>query len=482
MNRLARRLLLVLALLGFLLVLVLAGATWWLKSLVTKEALVQQIEAACNTKAEIDAVDFSLFSSPAHLTLTNVRLSAIDAPAEAAPTPITIGQADLQISLMSLLSKQVLIHQLILRNLDVKEYISPEGESTLEALFKKAPKGKSAAEPTSQASNPQTEAPAKPAAPDPRATPSLPDAPPLGSHVAVGTTSAAGNHPATFHADALGLAIIVKEAGIENGSFYIHNRASSTKPKTRIDGLRFLLTNIDVNPANLAEHNRVSISLDAHITVEARAKLDGDMQDVQFADLHLRGSGDVAPFDPKTKELRPSSLMNIVLAKDSVVAGHMKLGQADAKSLQKLEKYGLNLGDLPMGGPLTEDLDLRLQVEDGRMTILENVVLGLPEYQIRVESGSWLNPSADEHELHLQLVCGTKLEAILVEGMKQNAPESVVEPFRKALQNEDGHMAFDLISYGKLSRPRYLPGYERPLEKLLNEHADELIEGLLKSK
>ncbi|MCB1211815.1 MAG: AsmA family protein [Verrucomicrobiales bacterium] len=482
MNRLARRLLLVLALLGFLLVLVLAGATWWLRSLVTKEALVQQIEEACNTKAEIDDVDFSLFSSPAHLTLTNVRLSAIDAPPEAAPTPITIGQADLQISLMSLLSKQVLIHQLILRNLDVKEYISPEGVSTLQALFKKSAKDKSSSDSSSVASKPKSASAGKPAAPDPKATPALPDAPPLGSHVAAGKSNAADNHPATFHADALGLAIIVKEAGIENGTFFVHNRASSTKPKTRIDGLHFLLTNIDVDPANLAAHNRVSISLEAHITVEARAKLDGDMQDVQFADLHLRGSGDVAPFDPATKELRPNSLMSVVLAKDSVVAGHMKLGQADAKSLQKREKYGLNLGELPIGGPLTEDLNLRMQIEDGRMTILENVVLGLPEYQIRVEGGSWLNPSADLHELHLQLVCGPTLEGILVEGMKQHATENLVEPIRKALQNDDGHMAFDLISYGPLSRPRYLPGYERPLDKLLNEHADELIEGLLKSK
>lgn len=137
MNRLARRLLLVLALLGFLLVLVLAGATWWLKSLVTKEVLVQQLEDTCNAKAEIDGVDFSLFSSPARLTLTNVRLSAINPPAEATPTPIVIGQADLQISLMSLLRKQIVIHQLILRDLNVNEYISPEGDSTLQGLFKK---------------------------------------------------------------------------------------------------------------------------------------------------------------------------------------------------------------------------------------------------------------------------------------------------------------------------------------------------------
>ena len=477
MNRLARRLLLVLALLGFLLVVVLAGATWWLKSLVTKEVLVQQLEDTCNAKAEIDGVDFSLFSSPARLTLTNVRLSAINPPAEATPTPIVIGQADLQISLMSLLRKQIVIHQLILRDLNVNEYISPEGDSTLQGLFKKDSK-----KAKGSAGKPKMAKPEKTAAPDPKATPPLPDAPPLSTHVATGPIGEAKNHPATFHADALGLAIIVKEAGIENGSMFIHNRASSSKTKTRIDNLHFLLSDIDVDPADLAAHNRVNLNLSAHITVEARAKLDGQMQDVQFADLTLRGTGDLAPFNPKSGEFSPASQLGIILAKGSVVAGHMKLGQADADKLKKLEKYGINLAELPIGGPLTEDLNLNLQVEDGRMTILDNVILALPEYSIQVESGSWLNAGEDQHELHLQLVCGPNLEAILVEGIKQHVSENLVEPIRKALANDSGHMAFDLISYGQLSRPRYLPGYERPLDNLLNDQAGAIIQGLLEDK
>jgi hypothetical protein len=141
----------------------------------------------------------------------------------------------------------------------------------------------------------------------------------------------------------------------------------------------------------------------------------------------------LAPFNPKSGEFSPASQLGIILAKGSVVAGHMKLGQADADKLKKLEKYGINLAELPIGGPLTEDLNLNLQVEDGRMTILDNVILALPEYSIQVESGSWLNAGEDQHELHLQLVCGPNLEAILVEGIKQHVSENLVEPIRKAL-------------------------------------------------
>jgi hypothetical protein len=123
--------------------------------------------------------------------------------------------------------------------------------------------------------------------------------------VATGPIGEAKNHPATFHADALGLAIIVKEAGIENGSMFIHNRASSSKTKTRIDNLHFLLSDIDVDPADLAAHNRVNLNLSAHITVEARAKLDGQMQDVQFADLHPAGNRGFGPLQSQEWRIQP---------------------------------------------------------------------------------------------------------------------------------------------------------------------------------
>ncbi len=430
------------------------GGSWWLKKQFHKDAVARQLEAACQGKVTLDSSELELWSSPARWRLAGLAVSALQAPEGAPAGPVLkLKEAVLEVSLMDLLGGTLEVRRLTLDGLEASEYLSPEGDSQLAAVLGKS-KDKS-----------KTEAKAKPVA-KAGGEKKKPDE---------------EKKPAVFQADQLGMTVRVHEARLSGGRLFIHNRVNKTK--TRLEDLNFALTGIDVDPANLQEHNRAAVELSAKLTLEGRGKVGGEMQDVRFAFLDLAGGGTMRPFDPVTGIWNPLSEWELTLAKGSALAGYMTMGQADADAVKKLADFGLDVSDLPMGGELTEPAVLRLSFQDNRITVREDARLVMPEYEVRMAAESWLNSAEDAQDLGIRLVCGAELDRRLrAAAVGSGLPEAVADGVFKAFQDETTrHLAFDVRATGQLTKPKIGANWDKALERLLKGGAvDGLLRGLLK--
>lgn len=429
----------------------LAGGVWWVKGQLSREAVERQLQAVCGGRVSLGASELEVWGSPARWKLSDLKVFATvgrDGKAEAPTEPVvSLREAVLEVSLGSLMSGTLDVQRLNLDGLSVEEYVSPEGVSDLKLVMAK-PKAdaKSTVEEVKEA-EPKVEKVQK-----------------------------AG--VAEFKAEQLGFTLRVREARVSNGQLFIHNRVNKTK--TRLEGLQFALTDIDVDPANLAAHNTVKMALEMKLTLEGRGKVAGEMTDVTFAKLDVSGNGKMQPFEEKTGVWSPVSEWELSLAKGSVLAGYMTMGQASADAAKKMKDFGLDLSDLPMGGELLEAAVLKMAFSENRLLVREDARFQMPEYEVRMAKGSWVNSAEDAQDLVIRLVCGEELQRRLREGMlKSGLPEKMADSVVKAFLDEtSGRLSFDVRAGGKMTRPEVKPAWDKALERAIQGGA---IEGLLKS-
>ena len=445
-------------LLGFLLVAALLGGGWWLSRQFERESVQRQLQAFFAGTVSLESSELRLLDSPTRWSLKGLTLSLPDesqkeggsAPGRSEPV-VRIGEVLLEVSLMEMLRGVLDVGSLRLESLEVNELVSPEGESTLAAALRPLKGG--AAPSVERAADPKGKGKQAGA-----------DAEPRGSG-------------ALFRAEQLGLTVRIREAGIVNGQFFIHNRVNKTK--TRIEGLHLALKDIDVSPSDLKAHNQALMELRLKLVHEGRGKVAGEMTDVTFARLDITGQGRTQPFDPETGEWSPVSEWELTLQKGSALAGYMTLAQASPDAVEKTARFGLALGDLPMGGTLLQPAVIRMAFHQNVLSFREDARFEMDEYEVRLAKGSWVNPAADAQELEVRMVCGESLQQKLTDGMLKNGlPQAMADSVIKAFLDETtGRLSFDVRAAGKLTKPEVKPAWDKALERVLKEGA---IEGLLK--
>ncbi len=437
----------------------LGGGMWWVKGQFSREAVERQLQAVCAGRVTLGASELELWSSPARWRLRDLQVHARagrDGQAEPPKEPVlSLEEAVLEVALADLISGTLDVRRLNLTGLSVEEYVSPEGVSDLQGVL---------AKPVAQAKvTVVTEE-----KPEAEKKPKLEPGEKAGSTV--------------FKAEQLGLTLRVREARLSRGRLYIHNRVNKTK--TRLEDLSFALTEIDIDPANLAAHNQAGLELAVKVTMEGRGKVDGEMRDVTFAKLDVNGRGKMQPFHEETGEWSPVSDWELTLAKGSVLAGYMTLGQADADVTKKVKDFGLDISGLPMGGELLEPAVLKMAFSENRFLIREDARFQMPEYEVRMAKDSWLNSAEDAQDLVVRMVCGEKLDKQLSERvLASGIPEKMAGSVLKAFQDEVvKRLAFDLRVAGKMTRPDVKPAWDKALERLLKDGGglDGLLKGLIK--
>ena len=450
------------------------GAGWFalqslLKDSLSKESIVQQLEAKWNCRVALEDFKAELTSSPARLVLTNLsvapRSDEVAKPlAQRAPIPegtgyVHVDSATLDVDLTALLQKKVHIKKLFVWNCYVRDDVTTEGVSQLAELFQPPP---STAVPTAADVAPVAATKTEPA---------------KEVSAAVALAGVATAEPEGVS----GMSYRVEEVLLQGVKVHLRNRQSKTV--NDIDRLRLRISDVDVALADLAAHNRAKIEISGQVTSTGRARVGEVIKDVPVANFAFSGQGEVKPYDLATKTLNPEATLIARLDKGSVFGGTTTVGQAAAKdkTFQQMKKnFGIDVSDVVLGGALQEEVVIDVNLKNSRVTFAKDTRLSFPDYVVTLRQGSWLNAAQDDHESHLLLVPSEPVANKIMDGVKAKMGDGLSATALGIFNDGKGKLAFDIISTEKLSKPKFkLGGQAGQIEQLFKGFGGGLLKGLL---
>lgn len=447
----------------------------WLEANATPEAVIHRIEAEWNCRADLKSLNLSLFSNPARIELENLVIAPRDAEvgkplAQRAPIPpgssgFIWRKAAMAVDTGDLVSGRLHVKNLTVSGVWVREEVTPEGVSLMKEMFRK-PKVAGSAQVTPPTSTAAAEA--------------APAAKPAATSVAqpATATASASHNGAESH---LPWGLIVDEAVLEQMDMRVRNRQARTT--TNLHGLRLRISAVDVDSANLAQHNQCKLEVSGGIDSSGRAKVGEETKDVPFADFTFAARGTIKPFDEKTKLFSPQGQVTLELNKDSVFGGTTTIGEAAGKDKnfsRMKEQFGIDVSDLVIGGRLQETVSTDVHYQNGRVEFMKEARFRFPDYTITLHPNSWINGAEDDHDMQLQLLPSEAVAKKITDGVTTKMGSGVSKLALSVFNDGQGHLAFDLVSDGRLSKPKFrLGGQAGAIEQVIKGLGSGVLKGLI---
>ncbi len=470
----------------------LVGA-WWLRSYVNKERIVLETEKNINARVQLDEVVFTLFAWPPTLRLNGLKIAPPDqyvgTPVEARPplkqAPVEIAAAYLELDPDGLWRREIYPRILRITGVEVQETLSPAG-SSLEKLFQKPGDPLLAAADGVPQAIPVPGPAGQPLPPGQRYYPadgSPPGGQPTVVQEAVEPVVEAVPHVEVEQGQSRAARLALQEISIEQAHFRIANREADSRFDADLSDFNLRLTNIDIDPERIDQHNRVTVSFSSKVTLDGVAQVGGRTQNVRFADFKMRAEGEVNPVNPTSMQYEPAATLTMTVDRGSVLGGHMTIGDAAGKHLEKLEKYGVDLRAIPIGGPLTQDWVASVLFRDQELKFQGDTHMAFPDYEITVKRDSWMNFAQDRQGMLTRLYCGPALKEQIVRGVSaRGLGDTISRMVVDGLSDDQGRISFDLTITGPLSHPEVKPDIQLRLESLLGNDIEDKAKGLLKNE
>lgn len=448
--RMKRFLLIAAALLVILILGAGIAARVFLGSRLTPDALVAAIESSNDCRAHITAVRPSLFSDPVKLTLREVLFlprddqagSGIPLEDRAAPvfgqTGIRCDEAVIEVGLRDLLKGRLEVTAARLVRPVVRTVIDRDGRSSVNDLFEEAPEvavrvGDAVPEPSAWGRAPVLEA---------------------DQSFVAGERDGEDEEAELdrFHASDLPLPASLERAVVEDGRIdcFLENPRAF---------LRFLdiqgeLRDVDIDPDDLAGHNRAFLGLATTLTV------DGPVETApRFVELKLRTAGEVTPFEPVTGYLDPNMVYDVVLENGSWVQALPLLEQLGGAA-EPLREIGLEMDRLFGKSELQGDVSVKVGFFEKKVRLAEAAVFAFDAFDLELEKGSWVETGNSTHSFEGRLTASKEVTEESVAGVSnwvaENTTEKLAEFAREAVIEpllDEGRIALAFKSTGRLGAP-----------------------------
>ena len=445
-----RKILATLVVLLLLMAGALIGANWWVGKETQPAALVRQLEISLNCRAEIAGTKVNLFSFPATLEVTGLRLLPRDPendkplnerlPPKKVETVLIIPRLTADLDLTALLKREIRIGQLTLTGVEAATIRRKNGENTLATMVGKPP------------SPP----------PDPNAPPAPASAP---------------------KAESKPFAAALTLAKLENAKLSVRNEKK--KQLIQIADLNLSLTNLSYAPALPG--------------MSPAPPAPGAIPSVVESSLHL--------ISTDLKDQRQQ--MDITIGVRSTLPPLQEAAAADGTTLDltfkagsyldripTLEKLGIKLGKLknqigldltsfPVSGRLERDTAVKAKMIGGLLVFEEDTNFNFDTCRIKIKKGSTFNPDDQSHEFQGIFAANEKVsqEAIAgVEAFLKTKGESLGPIIRdtvlKKLISDKGLLTIPFTSTEDIGRPEV--NLSRSFEKAIADGATDALKELLK--
>lgn len=479
----------------------LVGLRTWVTRWVNRPTLVAEMEAGWNCRAELGSTALSFFASPARVVLTGLQLAPRDEEEVARPLEqrsafdpstalLSARRIELAVSLGDLLRRKAVIRRLRIEDFNLRDEVDEAGDGLLDALF---------AHPDDyEYEEPKTSgildhrpggrehwqlpgaggllAPAKEASPAGADDGESDSKPKLKKKKRVRKKK---EHK-PFKAADLRLGLEAEEASVENAHIDLVDHRQQTR--LLFDRVRLALKDLDVTPDDLAHHNVCRIELGGDIRLE---KVDTAQV---LLNCSLNGNGTIKPFDVESGEWYPDFSLVLTVRKGSLLGGTLMKEQMRAKDADKLKEYGIDLGDVALGGVLGQDASTDVHLVKGKLIVKKDTRLVFPQYEIALSGGSWFHGRSDAHNVRGELVVGAELSAKMLDQAEKKLAvkygETIASLAAKAvttvLEDNEKRMIIKFKSKGSLSKPEIT--WDNPLndlKDLLKDTGASLLNGIL---
>ena len=456
---------LALAAVAALAVVLLVVSRMLLSSLSAPSALVERLESNYNLRAEIGGSSVKLFGSGPNISLRNVKIGPRDHLADnaiplASRPPmhtalIEVETADLDVNLAALWRGKLDVRDLSLGALRASPVRDQDNAWNTTGLTR--PPSVVAGRP--RAAKPDDDTPA-PADSD-TAPPPAPDDPPTLAATEEGLTAV--GLPFAARADRL---------AIERSAIDVLLQRRDTH--VRIDGLDLFIHDLDVDPANLSATNTATFAVGGLVSVTRPER------NIDYADLQISGGGPVQPFDPETGQLNPSGDLVVTLG-DPATINILPTLEKLTRRAEGLRRFGLDIVDeLSSTLSFTPGTDVRLRLENGRLTLTDPLPATVNRLTLTLQPGSWYEPDGNEHSFRATLEATDTLSSRLRQSIEEQAtrfPGNSGAIIREELEKSffvDGEFQPVVLSTGDLGDPdveleNELPDLGRILGGVLGE-------------
>ena len=452
----------------------------WLEKTLTADSIAEQLEKEWNCRAEVKGLSVDLLASPAVVSLEELRLSPRDEEVGkplsqrkevTSPGVLIAGGVWTTIRWSDLMRGRLHVEKFTISHLWMREEITPDGRSMMETVFSK-PLRPTGTEETPAAMEAVSAA-------EPAAVPELPKA---SEPVASEPKASAAKGNETTGGSELPLGLIVDEFSIAKIEGHVLNRQSKTR--TALNA-QLRLSGIDVDPRDLAHHNRCVVELSGDIDHAARMKVDGETKEVPVGKFAFDGGGTVQPFDVASGGVNPTAVVTMVLKKGSQFGGVTTIGEAAGKdkTFSSIKgNLGIDIDDVKVGGILQNDATAEMRLQNGKVEFVKDLRVEFEDYAVGVRPGSWLNGSADDHEMIIQLVPDEELASKIKTGVASKLGDGLAKTVFSVFADGEGRMVFDFISSDRLSKPKIkLGGQAGAIEQMFKGLGGGLLNQLLKN-
>ena len=497
--------------LGVLVVLLLGlgfGLQTWLKSWVNRARLVAEMEKGWNCRAELANTSLSIFASPAWVELRGLQLAPRDGqaarpldsrtPFDPSKSLLTADRIGLAVTLSDLLHRTAHVRQLRIDGFtlkdEVNEVVDENGEKfnegLLDVLFEhpddyyedEAPERKSAAVLMKVLHDIHQPSPAghaiaqaagddKPKAGD--------ETKPRRSERKKHQRKKREHKP--FKASDLAIALEAEEASVQNAKIDLVDHPHATR--TLMERVHLSLKDLDVTPTDLANHNRCSLDLGGDIRVEQAS------QTQPMVNFTLDATGFIRPFDVESGEWNPDLTLTVKVKKGAVFGGAPLKSQLKPKDAKNLADWGIDLGDVALGGVLGEDTGTQVHLFNHKTVVKDDTRLVFPQYEITLHEKSWFNAHEDVHNVNCTLLLGKELSDKILDQVQKNisakytsAVGSVaLAAVKQVLMDDKGRLEIKVRSKGSISKPSI--DWDNPLsdvKDLLKDVGASILNGLIK--
>jgi hypothetical protein len=250
-----------------------------------------------------------------------------------------------------------------------------------------------------------------------------------------------------------------------------------TNLSLRVENLNIALHRLEIDPANPDSFPVPLVDLDGVLFIES-----SHADRARYGRIGFSGSARAELFDLTSGDLEVAAELDLLLDEESYLGTNIPVVEKAWDKLGKLEKVGVDIGELPEQVTFGQSHSLALHYAKERGTLTQPISLVMDGWELALDEGTWIQTEQETHEAQAALIAEEELSAKLHEKMVRTVkklPKELRPEMVAGLEDawfREGRLHARIVSEGRLSKPSLDVANKTPdLEEIAKDAAKRFV-------